>query len=269
MKNIYEFNDYKEFVNYWLEIQPKAGRGLLSQIAKELGIHTTLLSHTLRGDKHLNSEQGILLADYLGLSENECHFFLLLIQRDRAGNIKLKQKYEKDILQIRTELKDVSKRVLTHAKLTETQKAQFYSSWIYAAIRQLSSIPEYQTRAKLAGAFEIKKDELNRVLNFLLEAGLCVEKDNRLLIGPANTHIETSSPYVFSHHKNWRLKGFEKHNNLSPEELMYSAPFTISEKDFAHIREEVIKLIQNLVTTVGKTKNERLACFSVDLFYLK
>lgn len=269
MSSIFEFNDYKHYVNTWLEQQPKGGRGLLSQIAKELGIHTTLLSHTLRGEKHLNSEQGILLAEYMGLSEAETHFLLLLIQRDRAGNTKLQQKYQKDILQIRADSKDVSKRVLTHTQLTETQKAQFYSSWLYSAIRQLSSIPHYQSRAKLGSAFDIKKEEFNTALKFLLETELCVEKDNRIDIGPANTHIEATSPFVFLHHKNWRIKALEKHNNLSADELMYSAPFTISEEDFAYVREELVRFIQSLIKTVGKTKNERLACFNADLFFVK
>ncbi len=33
--------------------------------------------------------------------------------------------------------------------------------------------------------------------------------------------------------------------------------------------EEVIKLIQKLISTAGKTRNERLACLNVDLFFVK
>ncbi len=269
MKAIFEFNDYKEFANEWLELQPKGGRGLLSQIARELSIHTTLLSHTLRGDKNLTSEQAILLAEFIGLQQLETDFFLLLVQRDRAGNLKLKQKYENDIRKIKSDSQEVSKRVVSNVELTDVQQAQFYSSWLYPAIRQLSSLPNYQNAIELLQAFNVKKDEFHRVLKFLIESDLCIEKNGKIKIGPSNTHINSKSPFVFQHHKNWRIKAFEKHNNLLPEELMYTAPFTISNKDFETFREEVVKLIQKLIKTAEKTTGERLACLNIDLFFVK
>ncbi len=243
--------------------------GLLGQIAKELGIHTTLLSHTLRGDKNLTPEQAILLAEFMNLPTTESDYFLLLVQIERAGNFKLKQKYQRDLNKIKFEAKEISRRVKSNMELSEEEKAQFYSSWLYSGIRQLTSIEGYNTPGDLSRAFNIKKEEFNRVLEFLLETGLCKERSGKIKIGPSNTHIDSKSPYVFQHHKNWRIKAFEKHNNLLPEELMYTAPFTMSNKDFESLREEVIKLIQKLISTSEKTKNERLACLNIDLFFVK
>lgn len=123
--------------------------------------------------------------------------------------------------------------------------------------------------ASLGQAFDLKREELNRILGFLIETGLCVERGSKVEIGPANTHVESHSPFVFQHHKNWRIKALEKHNRLDVDDLMYTAPFTISEKDLASFREEAIKLIQKLVKVAGRTTNERLACLNLDLFLLK
>lgn len=269
MKSIFESENYKSYVNQWISKQPNKGRGLLSQIAKELGIHTTLLSHTLRGDKNLTTEQAILLAEFMSLPTIESDYFLLLVQIERAGNFKLKQKYQRDLSKIKKEANEVSKRIKSSVELSAEEKAQFYSSWLYSGVRQLSCINGYNSVQELSKAFNVKKEEFNRVLEFLLETGLCKEQNGKIIIGTANTHIDSKSPYVFQHHKNWRIKAFEKHNNLLPEELIYTAPFTISNKDFEVIREEIILLIQKLMSTAQKTKDERLACLNIDLFFVK
>jgi uncharacterized protein (TIGR02147 family) len=269
MKNIFDYNDYKAYVNIWIQEQPRKGRGLLSEIARSLGIHTTLLSHTLRGDKDLTPEQAIQLADFISLPNLEADYFLLLVLRDRAGNTRLKEKYKKDLDKMKADAREVSSRVTIHQELNKEQQAQFYSSWIYTAIRQLTSIGQFTSPLELSRAFDIKKDEFNRVIHFLLETGLCKQQNGKIMIGPANTHVDSKSPFVFQHHKNWRIKALEKHNNLLPEELMYTAPFTISQKDFEFLREEVIQLIQKLIKTADKTKNEHLACLNIDLFFVK
>lgn len=110
---------------------------------------------------------------------------------------------------------------------------------------------------------------MNRVIDFLVTTGLCVESGNHVKIGPNKTHLESQSPFIFNHHKNWRLKGFEKHNNLSANDLMYTAPFTVSQKDFLLFREKLVQLIEQLVKMAGDTQSELLACFNADLFVLQ
>jgi hypothetical protein len=41
----------------------------------------------------------------------------------------------------------------------------------------------------------------------------------------------------------WRVKALQRAELLTDEELMFTAPLSISEKDFAYLREEIVKLI--------------------------
>jgi uncharacterized protein (TIGR02147 family) len=267
---VYEFDNYKEFLNKWISSQAHKGHGILSKIAKELRIHTTLLSHTIRGDKDLTHEQAFAIGQYIGLHEDEMNYFLLLVQIERAGHLGLKNKLKNDLQKLKSKSHDLSGRLPSDTELSIADKSQFYSSWLYSAIRQLSSIQEFQSRASLAEAFPtIQREVAYRIIDFLVESGLCKESSGKISIGPSNTHIESKSPLVFNHHKNWRLKGFEKHHNLVSEELMYTAPFTISEKDFHFLREKVAQLIELLIKTADQTKSERLACLNIDLFFVK
>lgn len=72
-------------------------------------------------------------------------------------------------------------------------------------------------------------------------AGLCIESGNQIKIGSNSTHLAAQSPFIFNHHKNWRIKGLEWHNNLSSDELMYTAPSTVSIDDFLLFLEKVVQ----------------------------
>ncbi len=205
----------------------------------------------------------------MGLNEAESDYFILLVQIQRAGTQSLKRKFERDLQKIKTKSQDIATRVAVDARLSDSDAAQFYSSWLYAAVRQLSSIPEFQNRSRLLEKYNIKKDELNRVVDFLISTNLCIEKSGKVLIGPNKTHLDSKSPLVYLHHKNWRLKGIEKHNNLNENELMYSAPFTVSANDFLLFREKIVQLIQELVEITDSSKPETLACFNADLFFIE
>lgn len=266
---IYEFNNYKEYLNNWISIQPNGGHGILSKLAKELNVHTTLLSHTIRGEKDLTIEQAYSIGEFIGLGEDESDYFILLVQIERAGHHGLKNKLRKDLKKMKSKSQNIVTRVRTDMSLSTSEKAEFYSSWLYSAIRQLASIEQFQSRSALMGAFDIRRDELNRTLDFLIKTGLCVAADENVKIGPSNTHLEAQSPFVYNHHKNWRLKAIEKHNNMSNEDLMYTAPFTISNSDFGLLREKIIQFIEQFIKTADKTKNERLACLNIDLFFVK
>ena len=109
----------------------------------------------------------------------------------------------------------------------------------------------------------MKDEEGNMVVTKLAEETL-----QQLAVLTGGTYVRASNQSVGLDEILKRIKAMEKHNNLLPEELMYTAPFTISNKDFEFLREEVIQLIQKLIATADKTKNERLACLNIDLFFV-
>lgn len=268
MESIFEFDDYKEYVNSWIKQQPRKGRGQLLKISEALSIHTTLLSHTLRGERDLTPEQAIQLADYMGLLELENQYFMALVFRDRAGNQLLKNKYLSELKNLKEQSLQISKRTNQKFKLSEKDKALFYSSWVYSGLRQFSSIESFKSIAEVQEAVGVPAAEFHRVLNFLLDNGLCKSEGNRIKIGPANTHLEASSPFIYQHHKNWRIKGLEKHHKLKPEELFYTAPFSISQKDFFVLRELILKLIQDFLKVANATEPEKVSCLNIDFFDL-
>jgi uncharacterized protein (TIGR02147 family) len=93
--NIYEFNDYKEYLKSWIALQPKQGRGLIRKMADHLRVSSAMLSHILSGEKHFSIEAANDLAAFIGLDENESEFFLLLVLHAKAGSFALRERFRK------------------------------------------------------------------------------------------------------------------------------------------------------------------------------
>lgn len=99
---------------------------------------------------------------------------------------------------------------------------------------------------------------------FLTQSGLCIEKENRYFIGPLLTHLSNESPFLSRHHQNWRIKALQKSNNVSPQELMFTGPFSLSKNDCVKIRSELLELIAKTVKTVKASEVETLAFLNID-----
>lgn len=264
--DIFKYNSYKSFTNDFIKLRPSNGRGQYQKIAKLLGVHSTMVSHIFNGDKDLKLEHGVLLVEYLGLNKLESEYYLTLIQKERAGNYQLKNYFEKQCNDILKRSKKISNRLEVKQSLSEEDKAQFYSSWMYSALRLLTSIPKNQNMDSLIDYFNIPTKRAKSCIEFLLKSGLCKREKKKISIGPTHLHLDGDSPLIYNLHKNWRLKSFDRHEKLEIEELMFSAPLTISEADIPKVKDLALKFIQDVRKVVDKTEPESLMCLNIDWF---
>jgi hypothetical protein len=56
LMSIFDFDDYRKFIQNKVQSLPKGGRGEYQKIAKSIRLHTTYLSQVLKGLKNLNQE---------------------------------------------------------------------------------------------------------------------------------------------------------------------------------------------------------------------
>ena len=80
MVSIYQYGDFRKYVRNRFEEMPKKGHGQAFKLAKYLGVHPTLMSQILRGDRVFTLEQGHRACIFFGMNELESDFFILLIQ---------------------------------------------------------------------------------------------------------------------------------------------------------------------------------------------
>ncbi len=264
---IFENDDYKAIVTGLVSEMPKKGRGQWTKMAQHLGLHNVVLSQIYRGDKQLTVEQAWDTAEYLGFSELESEYFLLLVQKSRAGNFRLEQYFEEKIKEVRTKSLDLKKRLKQDKELTEETRAIFYSNWYYSGIRLGTDSPEINTVEELSRRLDLPLNLVKRVVDFLLQNNLCVKENNKLSMGPARIHIGADSPLVTRHHMNWRLKAIEKMSSVDHRnEMFFTGPYSLSKSLLPKIRKHLVQVIDQCTSDVVESESETLACLNIDWF---
>lgn len=262
---IYEFREYKPFLNQFIAQFPKRGRGQARRLADHLGVSSVVISQILSGPRDFSPEQALQVAAYYGFDEAATEYFYLMVQKARAGHHKLKEYLEKKLVKMRTE--DLLRnRVVEHKELSEADKGVFYSNWQYAGISLLASIDGYNTIDAIAEYFGLTRSQVANIVSFLVSTGLCREEKGRITMGTTATHVGTGSPFVNSHRRNWRLKAMEHFNRPKENDLFYASPFSLSKADADHIRKELARLIGEISKRVSDSPCEQLACLNIDWF---
>lgn len=264
--NVFEFRDYKNFLRAWIKEHPKGGRGQLKKMADHLRVSTTLFSQVLNNDKHFSLETAAEITEYIGLNKKESEYFLLLIEHQRAGSFRLKKILEERLDREQQAGSQLQNRLSADYQMTETEKMQFYSSWLYSAIRILSALSEMNTADEISKRLNIPLGRTNEVINFLIEKNLCALKDNKLTYGTYRTHIGKDSPFVVKHHQNWRLQGFRAMELRRDEDLFFTQPMALSIEAAEKIRFMLPGIIEQIHGISGPSESEVVRCLSIDWY---
>lgn len=266
--SIFDYMDYKKYVNDRIKSMPRGGHGEYLRLAKALSMNSVNVSQVFKGERHLSAEHAFELCELLGLSPLESRYFRTLVDLGRAGSFKLKESLKLDLEDIASKAQDLKHRVKQEAQLSEEVKAIFYSQWYYSGIRLLTSIEGFQNIDQIAAYYNLPTAKVSRVIEFLVQTGLCKEEAGMLRMGPASTHIGANHPLVSRHHTNWRMKGLSKLDSASTQELFFTMPCSLSEKAMGQIRKELLHAIDKINALVDQGPAEKVACLNMDWFEL-
>lgn len=266
--NLFEENDYKLVLNTLIRERRKIQRGISRQLSEHLGVHPTLVSQVLSGPKDFTPEQLMEVCEFLGFAGLETKYLFALLQKERAGTVKLKRYHQDAIDAIRSEAMKVEKRIQIEKKLKTEEQAVFYSNWLYSAVHLLTTLDEKMTFEKICKRLDLPAAKARQIVDFLVSIQLIVPEGSHYKAGVRSTHIDRSSPFLLQHHTNWRLKAIDRAENLSEEELMYTANFSVDAKDFNRLREELMLVIQKFMAVVKDSPAEEIAQFNIDLFWI-
>ena len=260
-QSLFQLTDYRDYVKSWTEAR---GRGEYGKIARHLGVHTTLVSQVFNGRKTLTEEQASKLCVYMSLSDLETDYFLKLVQIERAGTDQLQAVYRRHLDQIKDEANKIKSRVPTSTKMTEQDRALFYSSWQYSLVRLMTSIPKFQSKEKIAFALGLSVSRVQEILDFLVSRSLCKEERGRYIRTTENTHVDANSPLAIRHHQNWRNKVIVLQEMMTQEDLCFTAPISIANKDKSKVRKILLDTISEISKIVEPSTSEEVIYLGID-----
>ena len=264
MRNLFEFQDYREFLSNFLQSSKKGAKLRLSQV---LECQPGYLSQILSGASELSAEQAQRFTSFLGFDASMTHYFLLLVFHARAGTKSLRDHYQSQIETLRSQSQVLKNRLKPDKILAIEDQATFYSSWHYGAMHVCVSIPGCETEAGIASYFNLPLKRVYEVVQFLVRVGLVQRQvEGNLQIGSSQVFVGTDSPLISKHHTNWRFRAVDSFDRYKDSHLHYSSVISVAHSDVEKIREIMAQAIQKIRAVVRESKDECCYSYCLDLF---
>ena len=266
--SVYEYSDYKKFINDWIDHAPNSGRGLRKALAEAIGCQTPFITHVLSSNYHFSPEQAEACARWIGLNEKATEYFILMLMQQRAGTKSLERLFAKQLARKKEQQTILKKRVGIKESLTHEDQAIYYSNWIYAAIHMAILNPEWNTVEALQNKFRLPKIHVIRAVDFLISKGLISQEKSTLKVMKPVLYLDRESALISSHHTQWRLRAIEAIKMNPKDGLYYSGVISLSQADYEYVREKLAKLLEEVANKIKDSKDEKLACLNFDWFEL-
>jgi uncharacterized protein (TIGR02147 family) len=261
--SIFNFTDYKDYLNKYADSEPRGFKKRLSELS---GCQTAYISHVLNGLAHFSWEQAEAISNGIGHTNDEKEYFLLILNYSNAGTPSLKKFIKGRLDKIRESHFSIKDRVKVNHSLSKEDQARYYSAWYFAAIHVMLTIPKFQTADAISHYLRIELKIVSEVLEFLVSLGLAVRHGSKFKIGTSQIHLEKDSPLISKHHSNWRIAAINSFEKGRDDDLHFSSVVTISEKDFHRIRAQLIEAIEGAVVVIKASSEEVTVAMTMDLF---
>jgi uncharacterized protein (TIGR02147 family) len=265
MVQVLDFTDYQLYLAKALEELSKTTRGVRSRLAEAIGVHPSYVTTVLSGTTHLSPEQSEKVSRYFGHSDEESHYFFLLVSQARAGTEELKALLEKQLRAHRKDYLNLKKRFSAENQLSEANLATFYSSWQYSAVATALTIPRLQTKEALSEHFKLPLKRIAEILAFLEKAGI-IRFEKGKFKEFREQHIVGNPAMIARDHSNWRLYAIRSYEDHHADDVHYSSVVTLSEEDVFRIKKMILKTIDEAREIIRPSKEEKLCSFQVDFF---
>ncbi len=263
--SIFEFTSYVDYLK--ARSGPKARSGFWSALAEACGVNSAFISQVTARQKDLALEQAERATRFLGLTTLEAEFFLLLVQRERAGTPELRsyflRKLEETQFKARSNLKN---RLSGFKEFTPTQQAIYYGHWGYTAIHIALTVPTLRTPQALMAKLGLERDFVAEVLEFLVENGLATFDGSEYRPTSKLVHLDRRSKHIHRHHLNWRVRSLLALDEMRDENLHYSVVVSLSEADYRRYREKLLEFTKQFMADIKDSPEETLAGFTFDFF---
>lgn len=263
--NIFEFEDYRVFLKAYLSLEDNQSSGARKRLLLSTGISSSLLTQILSEKKQMTSEQAYEIALHIGLTEKETDYLLNLVDIARAGTFKLAERLQGKMRKMQQESQKVAAKVTRDIILTDEQKAVYYSTWIYTAVRNLIPTENGKNIKEIAHKLNIPEARAESAVQFLLDVGLIEKIGSELAYRPGYTHLDSSHPLIFRHHQNWRQRAIQRMDHFNENHLHYTCPMSISRAGAKKLRDHLLEEIKALNQSL-KDAPDVSYCLNIDFF---
>jgi uncharacterized protein (TIGR02147 family) len=266
MNHLYVASTYRAYLRDVLK-KMKDSHGIKSKMAKALGCQNSHLTRVLSEDVHLSLDQAFEACSFLKLTEVEAEFFMKLVEHDRAGNPRYRQKLKAEMNRIKQDQEDLAKRFQGERVGNIEREMLYYSGWQWSAVHVATMIPQFRHAAKIARRLRLDELQVKLILQQLEAFGLVKVERGEWRPTTEHIHLPRASPMNAIQHQNWRARAVQKSQDAETSGLHYTIVQAIARNDFEKIKQVILDAIDRYRKIADPSKEEEIICFACDLFY--
>lgn len=263
--SVYRYLNYKDFIEDQVKDLGEPW-GYWGKLAQAISCQPAYLSRCLKDKTNLTVDQILSLARFWSLSNSETEYLIAMLEMERAATKESKSYFLKKLEHLQQEHENLKKLVKRESLESIQDQSLYYSSWLWMALHFASSVEAYQTAAQMSQRFNVPTGQVLYILEKLSFLGLVSKDGDRWIFNSGEFHLDKKSPLIPAHHQNWRNRAIADAQNPQSDGLHYSAVYTLSEKDFVRLKEEILQWISTSNKIVADSKEEEVTCFNLDFF---
>lgn len=266
MQTLYTFHHYRPCLRYFLSDQ--APRGTLTRAAQALGVQRSHLSRVIGEELHLTADQAYLMGEFFQWPEEDCLYFQLLVERDRGSHPKYIESRTRRLKELRESRELRSKASSRKSTVELPRPAHYFSTWMYGAVHVATMMDIKRSAQSISLRLNLGVKVVERILEELEREGLVESKKGEYFFKSGDVHLTKTSPFVVSHHMNWRMRAVENSQRLADDSLHYTLVQVIDKEHFEKIKDRLVSVIHEanlLASGAGKSK---MMALNVDAFLI-
>ena len=264
---VFSYNHYKLYLRECFPAQGEK-RGLRRALAKDIGCGPGFISQVLNGDLHFSQEQAILATYFLKLTDEERDFFLIMVNRDRSGNEKLRTHYEAKMKSILRKREEIKTRISDLKVTPKVIANEYYSHWKYTAVHMAARISAYAKEDTIGSFLGLSESEVTQAVNLLIRGGFLTRKGSSLIATDRRIHLSKSSDHLERHHVNWRLDAVREVLQSPRKNLHYTSVMSISKEAHQQLNEMLLKFIEKSEPVIRDASDKQVSVLLLDLYEL-
>jgi uncharacterized protein (TIGR02147 family) len=266
--NLFDFANYKTYLSEKITHEASLDRSYRKKLVEHVGIQPSYLSQILNGKPDFTLEQAYRLNHYLLHDKVESRYFILLVEKSRAGTSELKQFFYEQLDEIRALRFNLKKRLKETDDISQEDKHKYYSAWFYSATYVILSIPHFQSIKSIALRFNLPEELIAEVISFLESCGLIEKKGGIYHVTKKRIHLDRESTFIQRHHINWRSQALLSTEKNLASDLHFSSVAALSVTDFEKIKEIFFKAIADAREVIRSSPEEDIIVVALDVFKL-
>ena len=268
--NIFAESNYRQILREVVEERKSIdGKFNFQSIGEVTRIPKSYISKVTTEKAHFNCDQLCAVCEYLGFTETQLRYMMLLLELERCAQKKWKDILTRDLNIIRDKAMDSTEHIKAKAdQVGEQSLRDYYIDPMNQIVHICLSIPRYQREPqRLAADLRLSPAELRMVIERLEALNIIENVNGKIKTVVKSIHLPKLSPVYKPWRNQLKLLCLDRLNrDARTDDYSFSVTFSATSRARDKIKSEFLDLLKKVEDTVQTSDQVETYQMSFDLF---